>query len=187
MNPDPGLLKNCIKGKRRAQFELYKLCYPTLMGVARRYRNNEDETAAMVNTGFLKILNNLQKYTDGVPFQAWIKRIMINVLIDDFRKHKKEKERITYTETDTLIAEGKAVDFNEAEKIFNAEYIEKIINRLPGMACQVFNLFAIDGYSHKEIALQLGISEGTSKWYLSEARKKIKEQLAIELKKSKVV
>jgi RNA polymerase sigma factor (sigma-70 family) len=187
MNPEPRLIRDCIKGKRRAQFEMYKLCYPVLMGVCRRYRNNEDEVSAMVNSGFLKILNNLKKYSTSAPFEAWIRRIMINLLIDDFRKYKKEKETIFYAETDVLVAEGRAVDFNDAEKYFDASHIESIINSLPGLACQVFNLFAIDGFSHKEIGEQLDISEGTSKWYLSEARKKIREQLAIELKKTKVV
>ncbi len=187
MNPEPRLIRDCIKGKRRAQFEMYKLCYPVLLGVCRRYRSNEDEVAGMVNAGFLKILNNLKKYAPGVPFEAWIKRIMINLLIDDYRKHKKEKEKTFYAETDVLVAEGRAVDFNDAEKYFDASHIEGIINSLPGLACQVFNLYAVDGYSHNEIGVQLGISQGTSKWYLSEARKKIREQLALELKKSKVV
>ncbi len=187
MNPEPRLIKDCIKGKRRAQFELYKLCYPILMGVCRRYRSNEDEVAAMLNAGFLKILNNLKKYSRDVPFAAWIKRIMINLLIDDFRKNRKEKSKIVYKETNVLIAEGKAVDFNEAEKYFDADHIEQMVKSLPEIACQVFNLFAVDGYSHKEIAGQLGISEGTSKWYLSEARKKMREQLSNELKKSKVI
>jgi len=187
MNPGPRLIKDCIKGKRRAQFEMYKLCYPILMGVCRRYRNNEDEVAAMVNSGFLKILNNLKKYSSSIPFEAWIRRIMINLLIDDYRKYKKEKEKTFYAEPEVLVAEGRAVDFNDAEKYFDASHIESIINNLPAPACQVFNLFACDGYSHKEIAVKLGISEGTSKWYLSEARKMIREQLAKELKKSKVV
>lgn len=102
---------------------------------------------------------------------------MINTLIDDFRKYKKEKELIVYAETGTLESGGKAVDYNEADKHFDADHIEQIINTLPMLPRQVFNLFAIDGYSHKEIGEELGISEGTSKWYLSNARKLIKEQL----------
>jgi RNA polymerase sigma-70 factor (ECF subfamily) len=177
MNPEPRLLKECIKGKRRAQFELYKLCYATLLGVCRRYRGNEDEIAAMLNTGFLKILNNLQRYNSSTPFIAWCKRIMINTLIDDFRKHKKEKERVIYAGADQIAKTPGAIDYNEADKLFDADYIEYIINHLPMVPRQVFNLFAIDGYSHKEIAKQLDISEGTSKWYLSSARNMIKEQL----------
>ncbi|MCB0651363.1 MAG: sigma-70 family RNA polymerase sigma factor [Saprospiraceae bacterium] len=187
MNPEPRLLKACIQGDRRAQFELYKLCYPTLMGVCRRYRKNEDEVAAMLNTGFLRMLNNLKKYSPSVPFIAWTKRIMINILIDDFRKNKKEREQVIYAEADRLMTDGNTVDYNEAEKYFDANHIECIINELPEISCQVFNLFAIDGYSHKEIADQLGMSEGTSKWYLSGARKMIQEQLSKEMKKSKAV
>lgn len=176
------LLNECIKGKRRAQFELYKLCYPFLMRVCRRYRQNEDEVAAMLNTGFLKILNNLKKYNTNTPFEAWAKRIMINTLIDDFRKTKKEKDRVFYAETPKLVAIGKAIDYNDAEKYFDANHIQKIIHQIPKMNRQVFNLFAIDGFSHKEIAIKLGFSEGTSKWYVSTARKQIKELLIKDMK-----
>ena len=177
------LLKDCIKGKRRAQFDLYKQCYPILMRVCRRYRKNEDEVAAMVNEGFLKILNNLKKYDPKTPFEAWIKRIMINTLIDDFRKNRKEKENTIYAETQKLVVLGKALDYNEADRYFDAEHIKNIIHQLPVINKQIFNLHAIDGFSHKEIAAQFGFSEGTSKWYLSNARQQIKALLKKEMKR----
>lgn len=177
------LLKKCIKGERRAQFDLYKQCYPILMRVCRRYRKNEDEVAGLLNEGFLKILNNLKKYDQKTPFEAWIKRIMINTLIDDFRKNRKEKERTIYAEPQKLVVIGKALDYNEADRYFDAEHIKSIIHQLPEMNKQVFNLYAIDGFSHKEIAAQFGFSEGTSKWYLSKARQQIKELLNKEMKR----
>ena len=177
------LLKKCTKGERRAQFDLYKQCYPTLMRVCRRYRKNEDEVAALLNEGFLKILTNLKKYDTKTPFEAWIKRVMINTLIDDFRKNRKEKEHIIYAETHKLVVIGKALDYNEADRYFDAEHIKSIIHRIPEMNKQVFNLYAIDGFSHREIGTKFGFSEGTSKWYLSKARQQIKELLNKEMKR----
>lgn len=181
---DQQLLKQCVRGDRRAQFDMYKLCYPILMEVCRRYRSNEDEMAELLNAGFLKILKNIKKYKSSVPFEAWIKRIMINTLIDDFRKNKKEKENTIYAEASKLIVIGKAIDFNEADKHFDANHIRRLIHRLPAVDRQVFNLYAIDGYSHKEIAQQLNFSEGTSKWYLSKARKQLKDMMQLEMNRA---
>ena len=175
------LLKKCIKGDRRAQFDLYKQCYPFLMRVCNRYRISKDEAAAILNAGFLKILNNLKSYKKTTPFEAWAKRIMINTLIDDFRKNKKEKEHTFYAETPKLVAIGKAIDYNEADQQFDANHINSMIHRLPKLNKKVFNLYAIDGFSHKEIAEMLNFSEGTSKWYLSTARKLIKDMITKEL------
>jgi len=181
------LIKKCIKGDRRAQFDLYKQCYPFLMRVCQRYRISEDEAAAILNAGFLKILNNLSSYKTTAPFEAWAKRIMINTLIDDFRKNKKEKEHTFYAETPKLVALGKVMDYNEADRQFDANHIKKIIHKLPKMNKQVFNLYAIDGFTHKEIAEKMDFSEGTSKWYLSTARKLIKEMLTKAMEQEKKV
>ena len=175
---DSQLRKDALRGDRRAQFKLYQQCFQVLMGVCMRYRRSEDEAAAMVNEGFLKIITHLGKYKEGVPFEAWIRRIMINTLIDDFRKNRKVNELIEnrdFTDTDN---DHGLVDFNLADLNFEASELEAMIRALPPMSQKVFNLFAIDGYGHKEIADMLGISEGTSKWHLSFARKKLRERLA---------
>lgn len=149
-----------------------------LMSVCMRYNKQEEEARGMVNQGFLKILTNLEKYDPKVPFEAWCRRIMINTLIDAYRKNKRHKERINYTDFEDYHDYDGIVDLNEAEHHFDAEAIEQIIQCLPDMSRQVFNLFAIDGYSHKEISSMLGMSEGTSKWHVSSARKQIKKMMA---------
>lgn len=181
------LLKDCARGDRRAEFQLYKSCFSLLMGVCVRYRHNEEDAAAMVNTGFLKILKNIKKYDPSVPFDAWIRRIMINTLIDDFRKNRKVKELIEYTDFSQEERFSGFTDYNRADKIFDAEQLELLIRRLPPVSQKVFNLFAIDGYSHKEIGTLLGISEGTSKWHLSSSRKKLQEMMQDIMNNSKVV
>lgn len=158
-----------------------------LMGVCRRYRKEEDEVKAMLNEGFLKLLDNLEKYRPEVPFEAWARRIMINVLIDDFRKNRKVKELIEHTDfTDIPLAEA-GFDYNEADKQFDVEQLESFIQELPPVSQKVFNLFAIDGYTHREIGERLGISEGTSKWHLSFSRKRLQEQMQKALNSSRVI
>jgi len=171
------LIQNCKSGDRKAQFTLYKTYYNVLMSVCMRYNKNKDDASAILNEGFLKILKNLDKYDPKIPFEAWIKRIMINTIIDAFRKNKKERELVQYTdfeETDTLDIN---IDYNEADKMFDAEAIERLIQKLPPATQKVFNLFAVDGFSHKEIGKMLNMSVGTSKWHISSARKQLKEMI----------
>ena len=172
------LLQDAAKGDRRAQFQLYKSCFPVLMGVCLRYRRSEEDAVAMVNEGFLKIVNSLPRYSPETPFEAWIRRIMINTLIDDFRKNRKVQELIENQDfTDTNNHAG-LVDFNTADLQFEAGQLEAMVRSLPPMSQKVFNLFAIDGYGHLEIGELLGISDGTSKWHLSFARQRLREMLA---------
>lgn len=171
------LLQDCKAGNRKAQYQLYRQCFAYLMGVCYRYKHNEADAAAMLNAGFLKILTNLDKYRPEVPFEAWSKRIMINTIIDEFRKNRKVRELIDYkdfTETDSY---DDLVDFNEAAQQFDAEELENLIKKLPPVSQKVFNLYAIDGYKHREISELLDINVGTSKWHLSFARKKLQEML----------
>lgn len=177
MMVNQSLLKEAANGDRRAQFQLYKSCFSALMSVCARYRRSEEDAVAMVNEGFFKIVTNLPRYSPETPFAAWIRRIMINTLIDDFRKNRKVQELIENQDfTDTNNQDG-LVDFNTAELQFEAGQLEALIRSLPPMSQKVFNLFAIDGYGHLEISELLGISDGTSKWHLSFARQRLREIL----------
>ena len=177
------LLMDCHRGDRRAQFQLYQSCFNTLMSVGMRYKKDESESAAVVNTAFLKILKNLDKYNSKVPFQAWIKRIMINTVIDEFRKNRKVRELIEYTNFEDYYNHDDLVTMNVADLNFDAEELGNMIKRLPPVSQKVFNLFAIDGYSHKEIGIMMDISDGTSKWHLSFARKKLRELIEVTMGK----
>ncbi|MCE3229333.1 MAG: polymerase sigma factor, sigma-70 family [Bacteroidetes bacterium] len=175
MNIQPSLIASCIKRDRKAEYELYKNTYSYLMSICLRYTKDKDMASEMLNVGFLKILSNLEKYNLAIPFKVWIRKIMVNTLIDEYRKSKREKERVTYVEEyydSTDYSEA-----NEAISKINVQQIYALINDLPEATKQVFNLFVIDGYAHKEIADMLGISEGTSKWHLNAARQKLKDQI----------
>lgn len=145
------------------------------MSICIRYTRNQDLAKEILNVGFLKILNNLEKYKEDVPFKAWIRKIMINTLIDEYRKQKKQSEVIDYVEE--YFDNSDYAELNSALERINTAQIYELITKLPPMAQQVFNLFVIDGYSHKEIGEKLNIEEGTSKWHLNSARVKLKEML----------
>jgi RNA polymerase sigma factor (sigma-70 family) len=179
MNIQPQLIELCLQKNRKAEYELYKLTYSYLMSICMRYSKCKDTAAESLNLGFLKILTNLNSYNPQIPFKMWIRRIMINTLIDQYRKVKREREHISYVET--YYDNPDFTDVNEAIDKFKVEQIYKLIDELPPSTKEVFNLYVIDGYSHKEIGELLNISEGTSKWHLSEARQKLKIKIEDKL------
>jgi len=175
MNIQPQLISLCIKRDRKAEYELYKLSYSYLMSICMRYSKDRDSASEALNIGYLKILKNLNVYKPEIPFKVWIRRIMVNTLIDEYRKIKRERERLQYV--DEYFETSSYADVNEALSVLNCKQIFKEINKLPESTKKVFNLFVIDGYSHKEIGEMLNISEGTSKWYLNAARQLLKEHI----------
>ena len=155
-----------------------------LMGVCLRYERNKEDADALVNEGFLKIVTSLEKYDAEVPFEAWIRRIMINTIIDKHRKNKKDKEHLQYTDfEDDPATDAKSVEYNEAALRFDAEELEEMVRQLPEVTRKVFNMHVIDGYSHKEIAAELEVSVGTTKWHVANARKLLKEKIAKQANK----
>ena len=175
MNVDLDLITACINRERKAEYELYKITYRYLMSICIRYVNGQEEAKEMLNVGFLKILSNLEKYKPEIPFKAWIRKVMVNTLIDEYRKEKKHNEHIEYVEE--YHETGDHSEVNSIMTKMNVEEIHLLICKLPPMSQRVFNLFVIDGFSHKEIAQLLGMTEGTSKWHLNSSREKLKEML----------
>jgi len=176
MQIDDRLISLCKKNDRRAQFELYKHSFNALMNICIRYEKNKEDAAELVNKGFLKILNNIGKYRKEIPFEAWIKRIMINTAIDDFRKNKKTKELFFSVEAESMDYQA-TPDYNLVEEQINTEELERMLNSLPKDQQVVFNLYEIDDYTHKEIGDKLNISERTSKRHLSAARIALQKML----------
>ena len=92
------LITACINRERKAEYELYKITYRYLMSICVRYVNGSEEAKEMLNIGFLKILTHLDKYKPEIPFKAWIRKVMVNTLIDEYREEKKHHEHINYVE-----------------------------------------------------------------------------------------
>src|SRR6187402_377884 len=141
-----------------------------MMTLCVRYAKDRDHATEIVNDGFLKVFRNLNRYDAAKgSLYTWIKRIIINTSIDFLR----QGQGAPAIEMLPAEEEGAAVE-NEALGKMSGEEILQIIRQLPANARAVFNLYAIDGFSHREIAEIMQINEGTSRWHLSEARRQLK-------------
>lgn len=171
------LINDCINKKEKAQHELFKLCFPYLMGICLRFYNNKSDAADTLNEAFYKILTNLKTFNPDNSFKAWIKTITIRTIIN---KHKKEKKYNTImAPTDFVEEKGflELWDFETLAKEISVDEIKAFINQLPDNEKTVFNLFVMEEMSHDEIANLMEIPTGTSRWMLSNARKKLKMQI----------
>jgi RNA polymerase sigma factor (sigma-70 family) len=173
------LIEACKRNERKAQYALYDLFFQPLMSIVRKYKNNNEDAAAIVNEAFFKAFTQLEKYNAEVPFEYWLKRITINTVIDDFRKYKKVKELETKIDDLSLKNAGSISQevYNSAEKELNAKDILKLIEGLDDHERIVFNLFEMEGMHHDEIAKILMVSERTSKRYLNQARETLKTKI----------
>lgn len=177
MDITPEILKACARDDRKAINMLYEYAFRILMPICFRYNHNEEDARASFNAGFIKVLNALDKVDENVNFDAWSKRIMINSLIDEYRKNKKYNARISRSDNERELDYFSEGHQNDAVSNLGYENIMGLVKDLPVTTGHVFNLYVIEGYSHKEIAEQLEMSEGTSKWHLSTARKILRERL----------
>jgi RNA polymerase sigma factor (sigma-70 family) len=176
MTIQPDIFEGAKRGDRKAQYVLYRQCFPVLMAVCARYRCGEQDAVAAINQAFLKIIQHLERLPSDVPFEAWIRRIQINVLIDEFRRNKNWQQQVSKVDDLQVVMPYSQASptHNEGALQLEAGYIERLLMRLPPITRQVFNLFALDGYSHAEIGEMLGMSDGTSKWHVSTARSQLK-------------
>lgn len=177
MKVTPEILKACAQDDRKAINKLYEYGFGFLMPVCFRYNKNEEDARASFNAGFIKILKGIKKLDGEVNFEAWAKRIMVNSLIDEYRKNKKYNERVTRSDNEVELDYYSEGSRNEAESKLGCDNIMMLVKELPIATGKVFNLYVIEGYSHKEIGDMLEMSEGTSKWHLSTARKLLREKL----------
>jgi RNA polymerase sigma-70 factor (ECF subfamily) len=158
------LIKGCLRRDRNAQQALYDRYSARMYGVCYRYVKHAMEAEDILVTAFTKVFDRLSQFKGEGSFEGWIRRIMINESLTYLRK-----SRTMYLETDLEQADREP-DYDCMSDHLEAEDLLKLIQQLPPGYQLVFNLYAIDGYSHKEIAGQLGISENTSKSQLSRAR-----------------
>ncbi len=166
------IIKGCQKGDRKAQEQLYKNYYQAMITLCLRYTKNDADAVEVLNTGFFRVFKNIGQFNQGkASLYTWIRAIIINSCLDSIKA--KQKARQYYEIDEAVEVEIPADVFNKIK----ATELLQLVRRLPPATQGVFNLYAIEGYSHKEIAGMMGISEGTSKWHLSEARKSLKQML----------
>ncbi len=165
------LIAGCLREERWAQKQLYETYYGKLLGVCLRYSNNSEDARDILNEGYVKVFRYLERYKVGTSLECWMRRIMINTSIDYYRKEMRHRS------DDIEAAQYKIAEDNDVVSNYSAQEILKVIQVLPPAYRAVFNLYAIEGYSHKEVAESLGITESTSRSNLVKARVKLKELL----------
>ncbi len=176
-HPDSDLISGCINGDRQMQRELYDRFASKMYGVCLRYAGNTNDADDILQEGFIKVYNNLHKFRGEGSFEGWIRRIFINTCIEQYRK-KVQSYNITEAHENTV--EDSDID---ALDVLAAKDMVKLINELSPGYKTVFNLYVVEGYSHKEVAEMLGISEGTSKSQLARAKGTLKKMLETRFKK----
>jgi RNA polymerase sigma-70 factor (ECF subfamily) len=167
---DKDMIEGCVRNERFFQELLYRQHFRTMMGICLRYTKDRDVAMQIVNDGFLKVYKKIDTFSHKGSFEGWIKRIIYHSVSDYFRSSKSNHSlRFLLLEDRDEPTTSNALDNLYFEDIMN------MVDLLPPATQQVFVLYAIEGYKHHEIASRLGISEGTSKWHLSAARKQLRK------------
>ncbi|HEV8286956.1 MAG TPA: sigma-70 family RNA polymerase sigma factor [Chitinophagaceae bacterium] len=166
------IISGCKNDDRKAQELLYRKFYRAMMTICLRYTKNESEALEVLNTGFYKVFKNISRYEVlQASIYTWIRTIIINSCLD-FTKSKESNLKVDELDEALFIDLTPSV----ISKL-SVNEILKLVRQLPPATQAVFNLYVIDGYNHNEIAALMKISEGTSKWHLSEARKRLKKMI----------
>jgi RNA polymerase sigma factor (sigma-70 family) len=166
-------IAGCRQGHRGAQEQLYQHYAPRVMGVCRRYATTGEDAKDIFQEAFINIYKSLQKEQTFESLDAWIRKVTANTAISYYHRHKKYQKQIS---TDTIVQ----YDDNNYDHILSElrkEELLQLIDVLPVGCKHIFNLYVIEGYTHKEIAVLMNISEGTSKSQLSRAKDLMKSKL----------
>lgn len=170
------LVAGCVKNDRRCQEALYRKFFPTMHRMCRRYAKTDEEALEILNTGFLKVFTKLHTFRFQGSLEGWIRRLIFHSMADYYRKNENKVRFLDIEDWD------KPTNTNALERLYFEDVIS-LVDKLPTATREVFWLFAIEGYTHVEIGKRLGISDGTSKWHLSNARQKLKELVKKERNK----
>lgn len=168
------IIKGCLKQDRKSQKRVYETYYPVILAIVRRYVRDEEEVLDVLNQGFIKIFKKIDQYHFENSFEGWCKRIIINTSLDHIRANKRYRDLFSF---DAIMPSHQV--YNDGVNTLSVNELMQLIDTISPISKLVFNLFAIDGFSHKEIAEKLNISVGTSKWHLSSARKQIQAKLKL--------
>lgn len=168
------LIKGCRENDLSCQEQLYRHCYPEMIGICHRYAGDMDGAGIIFNNAMLRVFKNIHSYREEGKLMGWIKTIIINCSLDFVKQQNKFKEQSTpgiYEQEVNIPA--------EVFSLVSAKEIQKMIRELPKATATVFNLYMYEGFTHRQVAESLGISEGTSKWHINEGRKLLKTKLEI--------
>lgn len=171
------LIEKCLEGSLRNQRKLYDLHAPMVWGVCLRYAGNTEDAEDILQNTFVTIFTKLDKFKNEGAFGGWVRKIAVNTALMHYRSNKKHQMYATLDEVGFLLESD-----DDVLKELSAQDLLNQVKKLPEGYRVVFNLYGVEGYSHKEIAKELGITESTSRSQYSRARKYIIEYLEIENK-----
>lgn len=166
------IIKDCKRGKRKAQKMLYEKYYRQMLGICLRYCASKPEAEDVMLAGFMNLFTKIELYTGSGSFEGWMKKVMINTAIDNFRKQKKNVDLCDISLIEEVLGEE-----NFIPETFSINEILNMVQKLPTGYRTVFNLYAIEGFSHQEIAEMLGVTVNTSKTQLFKARKMLQNSI----------
>lgn len=166
------IIRGCKANDRLAQENLYRNFYHAMMSICMRYTKSETDALEVLNTGFFKVFKHINRYDAAkATLYTWIRTIIINSCLNFLKIRDKKIPSQALSETpETIILPDIISKMNAAEVL-------ELLKQLPPATKAVFNMYVIDGYTHKEISAMMYISEGTSKWHLSEARKILQQKI----------
>ena len=162
------LLDGCRNNHVQSQQQLYRLCYPEMIKICHRYAPDADGAGTIFNDAMLRVFKNIGSYTDEGKLMGWIRTIVVNCSIDFCKKRNEFKKSVPY-----LNEEDYPIDPEVLDRVSGKE-IQRLIKELPAATATVFNMFIYEGFTHKQIAEILGISDNTSKWHVSDAKRLLK-------------
>jgi RNA polymerase sigma factor (sigma-70 family) len=162
---DEQIVKGCVEKNALAQKFLYEKFSRKMMGVCLRYCDSQEEGEDVLQNAFITIFQNIESFRNEGSLEGWIRRIVVNTALTNIRKNKKLKQNIALESVEYMLPSA-----NTISESYGAKDLLKLIQTLPTGFKTVFNLYAIEGYSHKEIGEMLNISEGTSKSQYSRAK-----------------
>lgn len=174
------LIEQCLEGNAFAQRRLYDLHADLMLGICLRYMGSRDKAQDVLQDGFIRVFSKLDTYKGEGALGAWIRRIMVNTALEHLRKLKKHEMATDFQDAAYLVP-----DQEQTISGLSAKEIMAIIQKLPTGYRTVLNLYAVEGYSHKEIAEQLDISEGTSKSQYSRAKALLQKMFNREMMSAK--
>ena len=166
------MVNECLKGNSKAQKALFDKFAPKMLSVCLRYMKNTEKAEDVLQDAFIKVFLNIGNYNNSGVLEAWIRRIVVNSCLDELKKNKKLLLNISVEEVEYKLESN---DFVQEQMI--ADDLMKLIQNMPEGYRVIFNMFAIEGYAHQEIANQLGISESTSKSQYLRARAYLKQRI----------
>jgi RNA polymerase sigma-70 factor (ECF subfamily) len=169
---DATLIKECVKGNAKAQRFLFDKFAPKMLTVCIRYAKNKSDAEDVLQDAFIKVFNKISEFKNEGSLEGWIRRIMVNTSLDQIRKNSKFSN-----DTDLEAVSYKLENNDFTFENLVSEDLLKLINSMPNGYRIVFNMFAIEGYSHQEIASTLGVTENTSKSQYLRARNFLKKEL----------